>query len=121
MRYLGLYIIAIMCFGVKSSLANSYLEMITAPPEGYEPQIALPQTVGHAPLWYDSRIQTSSPVVTSSLPKYLAWKRAKENEANFRYVRDDMQKMIYFFSGAFVARVAYDIWGPDHKHHLLFK
>lgn len=120
MKRWRLFILAVM-FGANSAAANSYLEMITTPPDGYVAEVANAQSVKAAPLWYDDRIQTSSPVVTSSLPKYLAWQRAKADEDNFNYVRDDMQNAVYFLSGAAMARLAYDIWGPYHRHHLLGK
>ncbi len=101
--------------------ANSYLKMITTPPEGYEAVRAEKLYPPTAPLWYDSRIQSTAPVVTSPLPKYLAWKQAKAYEDSFRYVRDETQDVINFLSGAVVARLAYDIWGPHHRHHLLGK
>lgn len=103
----------------QTAEANSYLDMITTPPEGYvetEPEVSAAE---HSPLWYDGRVQTVSPVVTSPLPKYLAWQRAKAFEDSCAYVRDDVQNAIYFLSGAAVARLAYDIWGPYHRHHLL--
>ncbi len=60
---------------------------------------------------------TSSPVVTSSYPKYVAWKNAQNN--NCCYVHDGVQNLIYFIGGAVAGRIAYDIWGPHHRHHLL--
>lgn len=119
MKRLGLFIVVMMFGVVHSSLANSYLTMITTPPEGYVPEEYHVQKAERLPLWYDDRIVTSAPVVASPLPKYLAWKRAKANEAHFRYVRDDMQNAINFVGGVVTARLAYDIWGPHHKHHLL--
>ncbi|MCM1324221.1 MAG: hypothetical protein NC218_08660 [Acetobacter sp.] len=118
MKRLLLFIVGIVV-GTNSAIANSYLEMITTPPEAYVVENAVVQEVKTAPLWYDYRIETSSPVVTSSLPKYLAWQRAKAYENDFNYTHNDVQNMIYFLSGAAMARLAYDIWGPYHRHHLL--
>lgn len=112
-------LVVAVVLGAHPAAANSYLEMITTPPEGYMAEVSQHSVAERAPLWYDSRIQTSSPVVTSELPKYLAWQQAKAYENNFSYVRDDMQNAVYFLSGAALARLAYDIWGPSHRHHLL--
>ncbi len=98
--------------------ANSYLKMITTPPEGYVEETLSVPVAERAPLWYDDRIQTVSPVVVSPLPKYLAWQRAQAYDNDFSIARDELQNAIYFISGAALARLAYDIWGPYHKHHL---
>lgn len=114
---LGLMLAVVL--NIHSATANSYMDMITTAPEGYQEQAETVHSVGHIPLWYDYRIQTSAPVVTSSLPKYQAWLQSQRLENRMSYHRDDMQDMIYFLSGAAVARFAYDIWGPHHRHHLL--
>ena len=118
MKIVTFFCILTLAFA-NTAMANSYLEMITTPPEGYVENAPVVTITERSPLWYDDRIQTTSPVVTSPLPKYLAWQRAKAYEDNFNYVHDDVQNVIYFLSGAAVARLAYDIWGPYHRHHLL--
>ncbi len=119
----------------QSSWANSYVEMITTPPA----QSANSQSVIYADEVYVvqqptyvqvepqavnmqySKISgapiTSSPVVTSSYPKYVAWRNAQNNSCC--YVHDGVQNLIYFIGGAVAGRIAYDIWGPHHRHHLL--
>ena len=58
--------------------ANSYLDMLTEPPEGYEKSTFVDSAVEVMPQhntldwWYDSRIKTGAPVVVSSYPKYYA-------------------------------------------------
>lgn len=58
--------------------ANSYLDMLTEPPEGYEKSTFVGSAVEVMPQhntlawWYDSRIKTGAPVVVFSYPKYYA-------------------------------------------------
>ena len=119
----------------QSSLANSYLEMITTPPAqntNSQPMIYADEVyIVQQPTYVQAEPQemnmqyskisgapiTSSPVVTSSYPKYVAWKNAQNN--NCCYVHDGVQNLIYFIGGAVAGRIAYDIWGPHHRHHLL--
>ena len=112
--------------------ANSYLEMITTPPaqnantgssyvdeSSYEaPEPAYVQVVPQVvPEPVIIPKNTTSPVVTPMYPKYVAWKQAQSNK--YCCEPNPMQNLIYFMGGALVGRIAYDIWGPYHKHHLL--
>ena len=123
------------CITFHSSWANSYVEMITTPPirnTNSQPTIYADKVyIVQQPTYVQAEPQelnmqyskisgapiTSSPVVTSSYPKYVAWKNAQNN--NCCYVHDGVQNLIYFFGGAVAGRIAYDIWGPHHRHHLL--
>ena len=126
----------LVCITLQSSLANSYVEMITTPPEQgaktqqviYADEVYVVQQqptyvqteTENMPMQY-SKISgvpvTSAPVVTSDYPKYVAWKNAQNNSCC--YVHDGVQDFIYFLGGAVAGRLAYDIWGPYHRHHLL--
>lgn len=98
-------------FWVKTALANSYVEMITTPP----PEAELSQPVSfEAPVrpfvWYDSRIKTSSPVVTSSYPKYAAWVRSMENENFIDNTRDELQHLVYMVEGGLLGLGLYEVY-----------
>lgn len=104
--------------------ANSYLEMITSKPEGYVSHNVSYDEVkvvanNKPEVVYVAGVKTKSPVVTSDYHKYQAWLKSQAYQDEYSYVHSDVQRLLYFFSGAFAARLAYDIIGPHHRHHLL--
>lgn len=115
--------------GAATAGANSYIEMITTPPpEQIEPQNdtaavaerrgVWPQQTAERPNIGSTYLPTVSPVVVPPYHKYAAWQHAQANAGYYPY-QENVQNLIYFLSGAVVGRVAYDIWGPHHRHHLL--
>lgn len=137
----ALFFAAIICLGTMvpgEGVANSYVDMITTPPAGYAEEISQPyesQAVGAEsakvilqtadgkyipvePDYYPAG-KTISPVVTPEYHKYLAWREAQANGDAYDEVHEGVQRLLYFFGGAAVARLAYDIWGPYHTNHWL--
>ena len=109
---------------IKPVTANSYLEMITTKPKGYvSEQSASNNTVVmsnvNPTIVYVGGVKTKSPVVTSDYHKYQAWLKSQENYDKYPYLHSDVQRFLYFLSGAFAVRLAYDIIGPNHRHHLI--
>ncbi|MBO5441576.1 MAG: hypothetical protein J6A09_03325 [Alphaproteobacteria bacterium] len=98
-------------FFVKTAFANSYVEMITTPPP--EAELSQPVSV-EVPVqpfaWYDSRIKTSAPVVTSPYPKYTAWARSMENENFIDNTRDELQHLVYMVEGGLLGLGLYEIY-----------
>ena len=109
---------------IKPVTANSYLDMITTKPKGYTSsqssnnKIIATSNV-NSEVIYVAGVKTKSPVVTSDYHKYQAWLKSQENYDGYSYVHSDVQRFLYFLSGAFAMRVAYDILGPHHRHHLI--
>ena len=107
---------------VSSAHANSYLDMITEPPEGYEPEEKVFEEVenntgskaGAINWWYDSRIKTRSPVVVSPYPRYYAWVRAKANEGRQNNTDEQIQNLIYAVEGGLVGWGLYEIYRYRH-------
>lgn len=113
------------CFWVSTSVANSYLDMITQKPEGYEEvekSSELEENISAKPanslnnLWYDSRIVTKAPVVTSPYPKYYAWARAKanENDTSDADLKEGIQNLIWTIEGGAAAFGIYEIYRYRH-------
>lgn len=79
--------------------ANSYLDMITKAPKDYISTQTkyIPTTSNHTKpnTWYDSKISTKSPIVTSPYPKYLAWRQSKAIEDRYYNYKEDIQEAIY--------------------------
>lgn len=102
--------------------ANSYLDMITEPPEGYEQEEQVVEEVeantvskqGPLNWWYDSRIKTMSPVVVSPYPRYYAWVRAKANEDRQNNTDEQIQNLIYAVEGGLVGWGLYEIYRYRH-------
>ena len=123
MRQIFSFILVLaLCLGATQACANSYLEMITQKPEGYETQSSSDsffnglEDSSHisSPLWYDSRITTPSPVVFSSYPKYLAWQKAKARENVYEFDEHEfIQNMIYGAEGGLAIFGLYQIY----KYH----
>lgn len=96
------------------AFANSYLDMITKEPENLvheranENSIYTPKTTPN--LWYDSRIETKSPVVTSPYPKYLAWQKAKANEHNYYNYKETVQNAIYTLEAIAFGALVYEMF-----------
>lgn len=122
-----------MCFllvgGAAAAGANSYIEMITTPPPDQLEQRAAvavatekagvwPQQTAERPNIGSTYLPTVSPVVVPPYHKYAAWQKAQANGGYYPY-QDNVQNLIYFLGGVVAGRVAYDIWGPYHRHHLL--
>ena len=103
--------------------ANSYLDMITEPPEGdvqeenvfNDVQVNTNSQAGAINWWYDSRIKTRSPVVVSPYPKYYAWLRAKANEHRYDDTDEQIQNLIYAVEGGLVGWGLYEIYRYKHK------
>ena len=116
-------VLLVVTFISESVAANSYLDMITTVPEGYIVQKSSNNSTvivsnSNPEVVYVAGIKTKSPVVTSDYHKYQAWLQSQANN-DYPYVHSDVQRFIYFVSGAFAMRLAYDIFGPHHRHHLL--
>lgn len=97
--------------------ANSYVEMITKAPEGYVSEsgvadcaLCAGRAVQKPFTWYDSRIKTKSPVVTSPYPKYAAWVRSMENENLVENTREELQHLIYMVEGGLLGLGLYEIY-----------
>ena len=113
--------VIILVMGVCSfAHANSYLEMITEPPENYEePESDIVDDVEmNAPsktnLWYDSRIKTQAPVVVSPYPRYYAWLRSKANEGREDNTHEQIQNLIYIMEGGLAGWGLYEIYRYKH-------
>ncbi len=115
--------------GAAAAGANSYIEMITTPPPDQLEQRAAvavaaekagvwPQQTAERPNIGSTYLPTVSPVVVPPYHKYAAWQKAQANGGYYPY-QDNVQNLIYFLGGVVAGRVAYDIWGPYHRHHLL--
>ncbi len=111
----------LLCLVTTTAFANSYIEMITAAPEGEMPEPMREAEIARRErsVLYAAPVPTAAPVVTSDYPKYVAWRNAQMQAADSSYFHEDVQNVIYFLSGAVIGRMAYDIWGPHHSHHLL--
>lgn len=114
--------------GAATAGANSYIEMITTPPpEQIEPQNdtaavaerrgVWPQQTAERPNIGSTYLPTVSPVVVPPYHKYAAWRML--GKCRVLSLSGKCAEPVYFLSGAVVGRVAYDIWGPHHRHHLL--
>lgn len=111
----------VMC--TDFAYANSYLDMLTEPPEGYEQDeltsgsaVIVPSSNANTlDWWYDSRIKTSAPVVVSSYPKYYAWVRARADEDRNNYIDSQIQDFIYAVEGGLVGWGLYEIYRYKHK------
>ena len=106
-----------------------FIEMITTPPPDQLEQRAAvavatekagvwPQQTAERPNIGSTYLPTVSPVVVPPYHKYAAWQKAQANGGYYPY-QDNVQNLIYFLGGVVAGRVAYDIWGPYHRHHLL--
>lgn len=115
--------------GAAAAGANSYIEMITTPPPDQLEQRAAvavatekagvwPQQTAERPNIGSTYLPTVSPVAVPPYHKYAAWQKAQANGGYYPY-QDNVQNLIYFLGGVVAGRVAYDIWGPYHRHHLL--
>lgn len=109
-----------------NAFADSYIEQITTPPSEpvyqEEPAEQLPSPAYPYPLpaaQPAAPLPTVSPVVMPPYQKYAAWQRAEANKNVRDEFYDGWQNLIYFTEGAFLGIIAYDIWGPYHRHHLL--
>ena len=109
---------------ISNAKADSYMDLITTPPEGWEEESSRVQpSVGvssyqvrqpiQSDLWYDSRIKTKSPVVMSSYPKYLAWVRAQTESNYYDYTHDYMQNLIYATEAGLLGWGIYELY---HSH-----
>ncbi len=121
MRMRTLFMLTVLLLPAQA-FANSYMEMITTAPAGYEAakdEVEEVRVISALPAWHEAPQPVRAPVVVSPAYKYAVWKQAQRENCCHSYLRDVMQNFIYFLSGAAAARLAYDIWGPHHKHHLL--
>lgn len=99
---------------VSPATANSYVEMITTPPAedtSTKHVVPVPTTAPAQPLtWYDSRIKTTAPVVTSPYPKYAAWARSQANENLFDKTQDELQHLVYMVEGGLLSLGLYELY-----------
>ena len=106
----------VQLFIAPITYANSYLDMITKEPQNQVIKQANPNSIyqpkPYKYLWYDNRIETKSPIVTSPYPKYLAWKKAKQNQHKYYSYKNALQNTIYTLEtiafGAFVYEIFND-------------
>ena len=106
---------------VAPAYANSYLQMITTPPEGVEvdansadvdyfSDIEKHDTVKNN-LWYDYRLVTSAPVVVSSYPKYKAWLETRKYQNQYEFdMKETLQTALYIAEGVLLAFGVYTLY-----------
>ncbi len=91
--------------------ANSYLDMLTTPPPGYNKTEEIMVKNNQKPFsWYDNRIQTSSPIVTSDYSKYLAYQRSLNNRDYYFSLRDSLQDTIYILETLALGKFVYNLY-----------
>jgi len=116
-RFIGLLVL----ISASTVRADSYMDLITTPPEDGEiVQVETPvsggtvyrsaEPIGATSAWYDSRIKTRSPVVVSPYPKYTAWLRSQVEEDFSNYTHDQIQNLIYATEAGLLGWGIYELY-----------
>lgn len=111
-------ILVSLAFLASPAYANSYLQMLTTPPENYpvdtssenedyfSDEAQTPNIKDN--LWYDSRLITSAPIVVSSKPKYQAWLRSKTYPKRYELrTKEKLQNTLYIAEGLLLGAALY--------------
>lgn len=114
-----LYLILAVILVSTPVAANSYVDMITTKPVGYDS--------------YNESEDRNVVIIRDSAyvqpynnsydnAKYQAWLKSQSccNNNNL-YLNSEIQNVLYFVSGAFMLRFLYDVLGPHHTNHLIDK
>ena len=107
-----LIILGVQIFFAPLCFANSYLTMITTPPENYEPYTPTYHPIPKKNLYYNSNIRTSSPVVEDPTYKIQAWARSEANPYSPLTIKEDVQNFIFAVETIALGGLIYLI----HKH-----
>jgi len=113
-------VLAMFFISVAPAHANSYLQMLTTPPENgvventsgedYFPEDVRNSSIENN-LWYDSRLSTSAPIVVSSYPKYQAWLKTRKYQYQNDYdPKEKLQTLLYITEGLLVGAGLYMLY-----------
>lgn len=113
-------VLAMFFISAAPAHANSYLQMLTTPPEGYVPETSsddeyfsedLEATNIKNNLWYDSRLVTSAPIEVSPYPKYKAWLETRKYDRQYMYdPKEQLQNILYAIEGILLVAGIYMLY-----------
>lgn len=87
------FILGVQIFFAPNVYGNSYMAMLTTPPENYTPYQRI-EVPAHD-LYYRSNIKTKSPVMTDPAEKIAAWEYSEAHPYNPNTFKESIQNFIY--------------------------